>query len=79
MQVGAFRLPPGLADGFGLKGFSPTRCREIHPTVVGPPFRDGFGSPASSREVDRAMRPKFVTPVTGYHVIHRCQGVGEYL
>ena len=31
MAYGAFRLPPGLADGFGLKGIRPTRLREIHP------------------------------------------------
>ncbi len=43
----AFRLPPGLADGFGLKGAALLAGARFTPRVVGPPLRTGFGSPAS--------------------------------
>src|SRR3990170_7931896 len=76
MLNGALRLPPGLADGFGLKGTSPTRWREIHPLrwwvprsvadSAVPPSRQESGCLMATRDCDyNNILPAFGARVKG--------------
>ncbi len=71
----AFRLPPGLADGFGLKGTALLAGARFTPMVVGPPFRMDSAVPHSRG----SWVPLIVITVTEYHLSHRCQGGGRNL
>src|SRR3990170_7246577 len=66
MLNGALRLPPGLADGFGLKGTSPTRWREIHPLWWVPRSGTDSAVPPLGRSRVTLWQPVIVITITYY-------------